>query len=78
MATITLTIRGTPVTIDDGPRAGRDDRDMQPLSGPVTYGGGDLNGSQATHLLGQAGTGCGKINVPRKPASLSPNYCGVV
>jgi hypothetical protein len=52
-------------------------RNMQ--AEPTPLAGGNLNGSGNTvHMLGQAGTGCGKINMARKPASFSPNYCGTV
>lgn len=41
---------------------------IEPADVPVTQGGGDQNGTQATSILhGQAGTGCAAINMPIKP-----------
>jgi hypothetical protein len=48
---------------------------MMAAPGGQAAGGGDLNGSAATHYLGQAGTAGQRISVPRASAG---NYTGVV
>jgi len=48
------------------------------LFGQAGGGGGNLNGSRnQAHLMGQAGTGCDRVSLPRKPNNPG-NYCGVV
>jgi hypothetical protein len=49
-----------------------------PVAIALDQGGGDLNGSQAIPLFGQAGTAGVQGSVPRALKQSASNYCGIV
>lgn len=58
------TVSGTTAGIARNLNPLREARDLLP---PAAPGGGDLNGTAALVMLGQAGTAAGQIAVPRRP-----------
>jgi hypothetical protein len=50
--------------------------EVEPTDVPTPQGGGNLNGSSNTaHTMGQAGTGCDRISLPRQNQR---NYTGII